>query len=98
METKIVGEVRFQDRILLETKKPNSYYSICDRCGKYSPEGKTRDEAEEKRIHAGWIRRNIEGHWEDICPECHLYKVNSEKLERIGKARSPSAFDRQIKL
>ncbi len=27
-----------------------------------------------------------------------LYKVNGEKLERIGKARSPSAFDRQIKL
>lgn len=25
-----------------------------------------------------------------------LYKVNDENLERIGKARSPSAFDRQI--
>lgn len=55
----------------LETKKPNGYYSICDRCGRYSPEGKTRDEAEEKRIHAGWTRRNVEGHWEDTCPECH---------------------------
>lgn len=27
-----------------------------------------------------------------------LYKVNGEKLERIGKARSPSDFDRHIKL
>ncbi len=27
-----------------------------------------------------------------------LYKVNGEKLERIGKARFPSTFDRQIKL
>lgn len=27
-----------------------------------------------------------------------LYKINGEKLERIGKARSPSAFDRLIKL
>jgi len=26
-----------------------------------------------------------------------LYKVNDENLERIGKARSPSAFNRQIK-
>lgn len=27
-----------------------------------------------------------------------LYKVNDENLERIGKARSPSAFDCQITL
>lgn len=27
-----------------------------------------------------------------------LYKINGEKLERIGKARFPSAFDCQITL
>jgi len=54
------------------TTKGNSgpYRYYCDHCGKYSPEGVSRDEAEQRRIEAGWIRRKVNDKWEDICPEC----------------------------
>lgn len=52
------------------TTKGGSYRYYCDHCGKYSPEGVSRDEAEQRRIDAGWIRRKVNGKWEDICPEC----------------------------
>lgn len=54
------------------TTKGNSspYRYYCDHCGTYSPEGVSRDEAEQRRIEAGWIRRKVNNKWEDICPEC----------------------------
>lgn len=56
----------------LETtkNKGDHHYFICDCCGRYSPEGTSRDDAERRRIEAGWIRRKINDKWKDICPEC----------------------------
>lgn len=67
----------------LETKNENSHRYFCDCCGRYSPEGNSRDDAEQRRIEAGWIRRKVDGKWEDICPECqkNLLRKDSDKNE-----------------
>lgn len=72
----------------LETKaNSNPYHFICDCCGRYSPEGNSRDEAEQRRIESGWIRRKIDDKWEDVCPECQknlLRKDREREHERYN--------------
>lgn len=45
-------------------------HMICDGCGRYSPYAEDHRAAIEKEIKAGWVRRYVNGKWEDYCPEC----------------------------
>ena len=60
----------FSILFLSDLKASPRYRFICDRCGAYSPTGKTYDEAERLRKQAGWKREKRGEAWEDICPEC----------------------------
>ena len=56
--------------LFLGTVKSGGRYFYCDICGAYSPAAPTLDEAEKKRVDAGWIRRKTKNGFEDICPNC----------------------------
>lgn len=47
-----------------------SYFRYCDKCGKRGPYADNEEDAIRKAKEAGWIIRQIDGKWDDRCPDC----------------------------
>ena len=50
--------------------QPQTYYRICDGCGKHSEYTNSYNNALEKAKNAGWIMIKNNDKWHDYCPEC----------------------------
>lgn len=55
---------------LSDIKGTGNYYRICDKCGKHAPYANSFNEALDKAEADGWIRKKVNDHWEDYCPDC----------------------------
>ena len=54
-------------------KEPTTtYFRVCDKCGKHSPEADTYNNALEKAKDFGWTHIKNDDKWEDYCPECSV--------------------------
>jgi hypothetical protein len=51
-------------------KSYNEFRLICDICGKEKAGFEYWDEAKDAKKELGWISRNTNGEWEDICDDC----------------------------
>lgn len=46
------------------------FIPVCDYCGDQLPAVDSFPEAVQAKRDAGWVSREVDGEWEDVCPDC----------------------------